>query len=235
MKLTCLSSVVTCLALVYPAFGEDAQPPAAAPPAPAAKEAAAKADEAKPETDPPEDPVAKHHAGSTKVAGDQDELSTDVQQITIEQTIPKVIELFQEVEGIMDEATEWLFEYDTGGRTMAAQTEVVEKIFEATKERQKQQSGGQASGAMMDMMEKMMEEGEGKEGEPKKGKKPGDKPGQGQTGDSDAANEATGAAGDGKSEARRVPKAAGTAGAPLPEEFRKALDAYNRGLERKMK
>jgi hypothetical protein len=240
MKLTCLSSVVTCLALVSPAFGEDAQPPAPAPPAPAAKETAAKpaeakVAEAKPDEDPPEDPVAKHHAGSTKVADDQDELSADVQQITIEQTIPKVIELFQEVEGIMDEATDWLTEYDTGGRTMAAQTEVVEKIFEATKERQKQQSGGQASGAMMDMMEKMMEEGEGKEGEPKKGKKPGDKPGQGQTGDSDAANEATGAAGDGKNEARRVPKAAGTTGAPLPEEFRKALDAYNRGLERKEK
>ena len=185
----------------------------------------------------PEDPVAKHQTGSTKVADEQDELSADVQQLTIEQTIPKVITLFKEVENIMDEATDWLAEYDTGGRTLAAQTEVIEKIYEASKERQKQQGGSKSGGAMMDMMEKMMQEGEGKEGEGKdgKGKKPGDKGGQGMTGDSDAANEATGGAGDGKSELRRIPKAAGTAGSALPEEFRKALDAYNRGLEKKVK
>ena len=55
------------------------------------------------------------------------------------------------------------------------------------------------------------------------------------TGASDSGNEAvTGAAG-GKSEARRIPKAAGSAGLEIPEEFRKALDAYNRGTEEKLK
>jgi len=185
----------------------------------------------------PQDPVAKHHEGSTKVADDQDELSADVQQLTIEQTIPKVITLFKEVESIMDEATDWLAEYDTGGRTLAAQTDVIEKIYEASKERQKQQGGGKPGSAMMDMMEKMMEQGDGKDGEKKdgKGKKPGDSGGQGMTGDSDAPNDPTAAAGDGKSEVRRIPKAGGTAGHALPEEFRKALDAYNRGLEKKVK
>ena len=121
----------------------------------------------------PEDAIAKHHEGSTKVADKQDELSADVQQLTIEQTIPKVIELFKEVEDIMDEATDWLAEYDTGGRTIAAQTEVIEKIFEASKERQKQSgSGSKSGGAMMDMMEKMMQEGEGKERGQRKGKSP---------------------------------------------------------------
>lgn len=182
----------------------------------------------------PEDPTTQHREGSSKVADEQDELSADVQQLTLEQTMPKVIELFQEVESIMDEATDWLAEYDTGGRTIAAQTEVVEKIFEATKERQKQQ-GGQAGGAMMDMMEKMMQESEGQPKEPKKGNQPGNQPGQGQTGDSDTPNDATGTAGNTKSEERRVPKAAGSAGSETPEEFRKALDAYNRGLERKLK
>jgi hypothetical protein len=233
MKPTYLTCLATCLALVTPTFGEDAAP--VAPAAEPAKAAEAKPAAPQPAEEKPEDPVVKHQEGATKVADEQDELSADVQQLTIEQTVPKVIELFQEVEGIMDEATDWLAEYDTGGRTIAAQTEVVEKIFEATKERQKQQGGGKAGGAMMDMMEKMMEDGEGKEGEPKKGNKPGDQGGQGQTGDSDAANEATGGAGDGKSEIRRVPKAAGTTGAPLPEEFRKALDAYNRGMEKKLK
>ena len=228
MKATFITCLVTCLALVPPAFGQDAAPPAKAP-EPAAAPAA------KPEEEKPENPLEKHHQGSTKVADEQDNLSADVQQLTLEQTVPKVIELFEEVEGIMDEATDWLAEYDTGGRTIAAQTEVLEKIFEATKERQKQQGGGKAGGAMMDMMEKMMDENQGKEGEPKKGDKANDKGGGGITGDSDAANEATGSAGDGKSEARRVPKAGGTTGSPLPEEFRKALDAYNRGMEQKVK
>ncbi|MEI7908813.1 MAG: hypothetical protein WCK77_04170 [Verrucomicrobiota bacterium] len=211
-----LTLTATCLALAATAWA------ASEPPAADAK---------------PEDPVAKHHEGSTKVADDQDELSADVQQLTIEQTIPKVIDMFKEVEGIMDEATDWLADYDTGGRTLAAQTDVIEKIYEATKERQKQQGGGKPGSAMMDMMGKMMEEGEGKEGDKKdgKGKKPGDQGGQGMTGDSDAANDPSGAAGDGKSEIRRIPKAAGAAGHALPEEFRKALDAYNRGLEKKVK
>jgi len=194
-------------------------------------------EEDKPAADPvAEDPIVKHQQGAAKVANAQDELAADVQQLTIEQTIPMVINLFKEVEGIMDEATDWLAEYDTGGRTLAAQTEVIEKIYEASKERQKQQGSGKSGGAMMDMMEKMMQEGEGKEGEkPKKGSKPSDKGGGGVTGDSDAANDPSDAAGDGKSEARRVPKAAGTAGRALPEEFRNALDAYNRGLEKKIK
>ena len=147
-----------------------------------------------------------------------------------------VIKLFKEVEGSMDEATDWLAEFDTGGRTLAAQTEVIEKIFEAAKERQKQQGSGKAGGAMLDMTEKMMQGDDAKEGDkPQKGQKPSDKGGGGVSGGSDAANEATGGAGDGKSETRRIPKAAGTAGRALPEEFRSALDAYNRGVEKKVK
>jgi len=76
-------------------------------------------------------------------------------------------------------------------------------------------------------------EGEGKgEGEGKKpGDKPGEKAGQGQTGESDAANTENGGNAGGKTEVRTVPKAAGSAGKSLPNEFQKALDAYNRGLE----
>ncbi|MCX6879679.1 MAG: hypothetical protein NTW21_38630 [Verrucomicrobia bacterium] len=216
MTTPCLTTFAACLAMAATSFAEDPPPPAG---------------DAEPAT-----PIAKHHQGATKVADEQDELSADVQQLTIEQTIPKVIELFKAVEDIMDEATDWLAEYDTGGRTLAAQTEVIEKIFEASKERQQKQGSGKPGSAMMDMMERMMQEGEGKDGDkPQKGNKPGDKPGFGMTGDSDAANEATGAAGDGKSEVRRIPKSAGSAGHALPEEFRKALDAYNRGLEKKVK
>jgi hypothetical protein len=179
----------------------------------------------------PEERLAMHKEGSAKVADEQDELSADVQQLVIEQTNPKVIGLLSEVEDIMDEATDRLSDSDTGGETIAAQTEIIEKIHEAAKEKQKK-GGGKSGGAMMDMMERMM------------GKKPGDKPGKGPGGDkggkgqeglSDTANEAMTGAGTGKSETRRVPKATGSANQEIPQEFRKAFDAYNRGAEKKVK
>ena len=179
----------------------------------------------------------EHREGSRKVADRQDELAADVQQLVIEQTVPKVIELLNEVEKIMDEATDQLEEADTGGTTLAAQTEIIEKIHEAAKEKQKQQGSGQSGSAMMDMMERMMGKtpDADKDGKGKGGNAPGDKGGEGATGLSDAANEPGGGETSGKSEARRVPKASGGAGRVLPEEFSKALDAYNRGAEQKTK
>ena len=182
----------------------------------------------------PEDAREQHREGSAKIAAEQDELSADVEQLVTEQTIPKVIELLTEVEDIMDEAMDNLEKTETGGDTLAAQTEIIEKIHAAAKERQCQGSCKSGS-AMMDMMERMM--GKKPEGDkPQKGGKPrDDKGGDGVTGDSDTGNEAAGGQAGGKSEARRVPKAAGTASAEMPEEFRKAFDAYNRGAEKKVK
>lgn len=177
-----------------------------------------------------------HRDSSIKLADEQDELSADVQQLVIEQTIPTVIELLSEVEDIMDEATDFLLEGETGGLTIAAQTEIIEKIHAAAKERQSESGSGESGGAMMDMMERMMgkqpgdEKGPGKEGE-----QPGDEAGNGMTGESDTANEGNGGNTAGKEETRTVPKASGAAGRSMPDEFRKALDAYNRGVERMIK
>jgi hypothetical protein len=179
--------------------------------------------------------LAKHQEGAAKVGDAQDSLAADVQQLAIEQTVSEVIELLNEVETIMDETTDRLFTPDTGGETIAAQTEIIEKIHDAAKEKQKQQGGGgEAGGAMLDMMERMMGKEPGqKPGE--NGAQPGQEGGTGMTGESDAANEATGPAGEQKVEPRKVPKAAGVAGRAFPEEFRQALDAYNRGAEEKAK
>lgn len=136
----------------------------------------------------------------------------------------------------MDEATNKLAEADTGADTIAAQTEIIELIHAAAKERQSDGSG-QAGGAMMDMMERMMGKEPGGQQEPKPGDKESDnkKGGGGVTGESDTANgDVDGAAG-GNREIRRIPKAAGSAKAEIPEEFRKAFDAYNRGAEKKAK
>ncbi len=183
------------------------------------------------------DKEAKHTDGSTKVADKQDELSADVQQLTIEQTTPQVIELLNDVEKIMDEATDRLAKSDTGGDTIAAQTEIIEKIHAAAKEKKKQGGEGDSGSAMMDMMERMMgKKPEGDQPGKGKGDKPSDKGnGGGVSGLSDTPNDLTGGQAGGKSEARRVPKAAGLAGHSLPEEFRGALDAYNRGAEQKIK
>ena len=185
----------------------------------------------------PEDLLAKHQEGAVVIADEQDELKADVQQLIIEQTIPKVIELLTEVEDIMNEATDLLAEAETGGPTIAAQTEIIEKIHAAAKERQSQSGSGQSGGAMMDMMERMMgkEPGEQPQKSDGQGEKPGEQGGEGQTGLSDAANDGGGGAAGGTSEERRVPKAAGTAGRDIPEEFKRAFDAYNRGAEEKIK
>ncbi len=183
------------------------------------------------------DAKADHEKGTAKIANTQDELSADVQQLIIEQTVPQVIELLNQVDTIMDESTDRLANQDTGGETIAAQTEVIEKIHAAAKEKQKQQGAGKSGGAMMEMMERMMGKkpgGEG-QGEGKKGDKAGEQGGKGQTGLSDSGNAPVDGSQTGKDETRHVPKAAGSAGVALPEEFRKALDAYNRGLEQNLK
>jgi hypothetical protein len=176
--------------------------------------------------------ISEHQTGAVKTSADQDKLAADIQQLKIEQTQEKVIKLLDECEVIMDEATDNLLEYNTGGDTIAAQTEVIEKIFEAAKQKQQKGEGQPQPGAegMMEMMKRMM--GEGSEGDEKKpGNKPGNKPGMGSTGDSDSANTASGGGANGqKSEERRVPKASGTATQDFPEEYRQALDAYNRAL-----
>jgi hypothetical protein len=177
--------------------------------------------------------LSEHQQGSTKTSVKQDELAADVQQLRIEQTNPEVIKLLDEVETIMDEASENLLDANTGGDTIAAQTEVIEKIFEAAKKKQQQQQGqGQGAQGMMEMMKRMM--GEGSEGDEKKpGNKPGNKPGEGMKGESDTGNTANNGSGNGeKAEERRIPKASGVAGQEVPEEFRKALDAYNRALSK---
>jgi len=178
--------------------------------------------------------MAEHQEGSSKLSERQDELAADVQQLIIEQTNEKVIEMLEKVEEAMDEASGLLLDRDTGGVTIAAETEVIERIFDAAKERQKQSGGdSQASGAMMDMMQEMM--GRGKPAD-QPGQQPGngagEQGGEGMTGDSDSANSKDGGTSGTKFEERRVPKASGKAGQGLPREFQDALDAYNRDAEK---
>jgi hypothetical protein len=95
----------------------------------------------KPVTEEQKKAEVKHTKGSQSLAGEQDELSADVQELIEEQTSEKVISLLESVEEIMAEVTGSLDETDTGGGTIAAETEIIEKIFEAAEQRA-QQNGG---------------------------------------------------------------------------------------------
>lgn len=218
---------------VPPSKQEGTQKPAASAPTPE-EIAKLQAELAK---RPPSDPIKDHKDGSSRVSKMQDELSADVRQLILEQTAEQVIEKFEEADSAMDEATDRLTGHDTGGETMAAQTEVIEKLYEAAKKRQQQQQqqGGSpsSSDAMMEMMERMMGKEPGQQpGEQGKGKEPGDQGGEGMTGDSNSANQHQDGVNGGNVEQRIVPKASGTAGKGLPSEFQQALDAYNRGAGR---
>jgi uncharacterized protein YoxC len=131
--------------------------------------------------------VATHQEGSQKLASRQDELAADVQQMVIEQTQPKIIELLESVEGAMDDASGMLTDSKTGGETIAAQTDVIEKIFAAAQEKQKQQGkGGQKPDKGKGEGEGEGEKGEGKgEGEGKGGQGQGQ--GQGEPNDTGGA------------------------------------------------
>ena len=85
--------------------------------------------------------VKKHDTGAKKLSLEQDELSADVQELVDEQTDPEVVKLLREIEITMAEATDLLEQTNTDGATIAVETEVIEKIFEAAKKK-KQKSGG---------------------------------------------------------------------------------------------
>ena len=194
--------------------------------------------------------IEKHQVGSKKLANEQDELSADVQELIDEQTSEQVIELLGKAETIMTEVIDNLDATDTGGPTIAAETEIIEMIFEAAKKKAQEQQepkegepkpgeepgegeqpgeGQSTSGAMLDMMRRMMGETPGGEPNPdQEGPEGGESPGGGSTGDSDKPNRKVDGSANGNSTERRVPKKSGTAGSGLPPEFSKALDAYNR-------
>lgn len=85
--------------------------------------------------------LEKHMTGAKKLSLEQDQLSADVQDLLDEQTDPEVVELLQAIELNMAEATDALEQTNTDGSTIAIETEVIEKIFEAAKKKQ-QKSGG---------------------------------------------------------------------------------------------
>jgi len=179
-----------------------------------------------------------HQQAAIKLSLEQDDLSADVQDLIDEQTDPKVVELLSATEITMAEATDLLEQTNTDGTTIAVQTEVIEKIFDAAKKK-KQGSDGQGEqkdmGSMLDMMKNMMDGGKdvGKkpgEGKPGEGKGAGEGGGGGK-GSGSASGKTGSADNTDENSTRRVPKSSGNSGDSLPREFQKAMDAYNKSIK----
>lgn len=163
----------------------------------------------------------------------QDDLSGDVQELIEIQTQEGVIKKLEEMESIMVEATLNLLEGKTDGETLAIQTEIIEKAYEAAKEKQKSKSSqSDTDKALMDMLKKMMgvDEKESKGAPDPNKKQEGNKAGEGQKGD--GSPKASEEAAQNSSELplgsrRTVPSAAPTTGELLPSEFQDLIDEYN--------
>ena len=172
---------------------------------------------------------AKHKETASKLAVQQDELQADTSDLILGETNEEVVELLKKCRHAMNDAVDLLEVYNTGGQTLAAQSDGQPK------------PGGRA---LMDMLRQLLgmdhdaqsaEQQEGDEkGQEGSQKGSGNNSGRGTNGKSNmASSQDKGVSNpDTAVETRSVPKSTGMSAADMPSEFRKALDAYNKTLQR---
>ncbi len=204
---------------------------------------------------PAKDRTAELKERTEALARRMDELSAEAQDLVWNHTNPKLTEFLKGIDGAMLDARDLLEAYRTDGETVAAEQDVLEKIYEAAKKAAQQpsaqpqpqpQPGQQGEGqqgqgsqqdqqnqqglqAMLRMMENML------------GITPTEQPGQGQGGSqpgqgAKGPGTGSGAAARGPhdkemTEERTVPKAAGNPAGLTPPEFREPLEAFHRALD----
>lgn len=191
---------------------------------------------------------AKHKETASKLAGQQDELQADTSDLILGETNGEVVELLKKCRHAMNDAVDLLEVYNTGGQTLAAQSDVIELIYQAAKAKMTGAGGQPKPGgqALMDMLRQLLgmdsdsqaaeeQEGEG-EGEGRSGSQrgKGNSSGHGADGKSNmASTQEKGVSNpDMATETRSVPKSTGMSADDMPSEFRKALEAYNKTLQK---
>ncbi len=181
-------------------------------------------------TGPAEQVLADHKKGSLRIAHEQDELSADVQELIQEETNEKVIDFLNQAEDLMNLVTDRLEALDTSGETIAIETEIIEKIAAAAQQKQSSDGKDPKDSALMQMLQQMMGQGaQAQQAGKQQGKGASSSGGEGKKGYSSAANPKNNGDSSENVESRRLPKKSGSSGTILPREFRKALDAYNKG------
>ena len=185
---------------------------------------------------------AKHKETASKLAVQQDELQADTSDLILGETNEEVVELLKKCRHAVD----LLEVYNTGGQTLAAQSDVIELIYQAAKAKMTGADGQPKPGgrALMDMLRQLLgmdhdaqsaEQQEGDEkGQEGSQKGSGNNSGRGTNGKSNmASSQDKGVSNpDTAVETRSVPKSTGMSADDMPSEFRKALDAYNKTLQR---
>ena len=189
---------------------------------------------------------AKHKETASKLAVQQDELQADTSDLILGETNEEVVERLKKCRHAMNDAVDLLEVYNTGGQTLAAQSDVIELIYQAAKAKMTGADGQPKPGgrALMDMLRQLLgmdhdaqsaEQQEGDEkGQEGSQKGSGNNSGRGTNGKSNmASSQDKGVSNpDTAVETRSVPKSTGMSADDMPSEFRKALDAYNKTLQR---
>ncbi len=190
---------------------------------------------------------ARHKEAASKLAAQQDELQADTSDLILGETNQNVVELLRKCRNSMNDAVDLLEVYNTGGQTLAAQSDVIELIYQAARVKMTRPDGQPKPGgrALMDMLRQLLgmdsdaepagqQEGDGKKGQAGSQKGSGKSPGRGADGKSNmaSAQEKGVSNPDMATETRSVPKSTGISPDDMPSEFRKALDAYNKTLQK---
>ncbi len=178
---------------------------------------------------------------------EQDELQADLNDIISAQTTQEGSTLFNQCLDAMYESIDYLEEKETGPKTLAAQSDVIERIYQAVKVKYEKECNGAAAAGIMEMLRRMlgMEQPPSASQQPKQGQPGEGQPGnQGQPGGTTpgmGSGHGEGAFADGNhvgtsdpnanTEERTVPRAAGVGPSDMPEEFRKLLESYNKTLQ----
>ncbi|HUF61624.1 MAG TPA: hypothetical protein VMN36_06080 [Verrucomicrobiales bacterium] len=154
---------------------------------------------------------------SRALAGEQMLVGKDIHDLMEAYPIPMLHQILGQADRAVADATGLLNRPDTGGETVAAETEVIEILANASQSC----CGAGASAGMMAMMQMMMGMSVGQS--------PGGNPGGGL---SDRANDdVAGDAEGGRAEDRSVQKASGRSLSEFPAEFREALGKYFEAVE----
>lgn len=157
---------------------------------------------------------------------DQDNLQADLQEIAAQQTDKDTINLLNICQDTMNEVLDKLEIKETGTPTIAAQTDVIERIYQTA--RQKAEGSPDSAGlqGLLHMMQGAMGNNNAspqkatQQGSPSSKTIKGTKPLGGKT--SSPSNPST----QEPKGIRILPKFSGSAGIELPQEFQKAMDAY---------
>jgi hypothetical protein len=146
----------------------------------------------------------------------QGDVQGAVQQLQADPDFPVPAEDLGPIAKVMGEAKTLLDKPDTGDPTVADQTDAINMLDRIIMEQA--QKSGKSMASLMAMM----------------GNKPGSKPGKGFFGGGDTSRENEHIAGThtgNESDPRHILQATGNAGAPLPAEFRDAIENYQHAIE----